>query len=57
MWRPGSTGDAVDDAVEAAGKTARRKAGKLPPQVIVYFVMALALFAGGRSPASSTVAN
>lgn len=38
--------DAVDDAVEAAGKTARRRGGKLPPQVMVYFVMALALFAG-----------
>jgi hypothetical protein len=37
--------DAVDDAVEAAGKAARRKGGKLPPQVMVYFVMALALFA------------
>jgi hypothetical protein len=37
--------DAVGDAVEAAGKTARRKGGKLPPQVMVYFVMALALFA------------
>jgi hypothetical protein len=37
--------DAVDDAVEAAGKTARRRGGKLPPQVMVYFVMALALFA------------
>jgi hypothetical protein len=37
--------DAVDDAVEAAGKTAKRRGGKLPPQVMVYFVMALALFA------------
>ncbi|HET9973658.1 MAG TPA: IS4 family transposase [Streptosporangiaceae bacterium] len=37
--------DAVDDAVEAAGKAARRRGGKLPPQVMVYFVMALALFA------------
>ena len=37
--------DEVEDAVEAAGKTARRKGGKLPPQVMVYFVMALALFA------------
>jgi hypothetical protein len=36
--------DEVEDAVEAAGKTARRKGGKLPPQVMVYFVMALALF-------------
>jgi hypothetical protein len=37
--------DAVDDAVEVTGKAARRKGGKLPPQVMVYFVMALALFA------------
>jgi hypothetical protein len=36
--------DAVDDAVEVTGKTARRRGGKLPPQVMVYFVMALALF-------------
>jgi hypothetical protein len=37
--------DAVDDAVEATGKTAKRKGGKLPPQVMVYFVMGLALWA------------
>jgi hypothetical protein len=37
--------DAVGEAVEAAGKTAKRRGGKLPPQVMVYFVMALALFA------------
>ncbi len=37
--------DAVDDAVEAAGKGARRRGGKLPPHVVVYLVMALALFA------------
>jgi Insertion element 4 transposase N-terminal len=37
--------DAVDDAVEATGKTARRRGGKLPPHVVVYLVMALALFA------------
>ena len=37
--------DAVDEAVEATGKTAKRKGGKLPPHVMVYFVMALALFA------------
>src|SRR5260370_5618549 len=38
--------DAVDDAVAGAGKQARRSDGKLPPHVMVYFVMALALFAG-----------
>jgi hypothetical protein len=38
--------DAVDDAVEAAGRGARRAGGKLPPHVMVYFAMALALFAG-----------
>ena len=37
--------DVVDDAVAAAGKQARRSDGKLPPHVMVYFVMALALFA------------
>jgi hypothetical protein len=38
--------DAVDDAVEMTGKGARRAGGKLPPHVMVYFAMALALFAG-----------
>jgi hypothetical protein len=38
--------DAVDGAVAAAGKGARRSDGKLPPHVMVYFAMALALFAG-----------
>ena len=38
--------DAVDDAVEATGKGARRRGGKLPPHVVVYLVMALALFSG-----------
>jgi Insertion element 4 transposase N-terminal len=38
--------DVVDDAVAATGKGARRAGGKLPPHVMVYFVMALALFAG-----------
>ncbi|MDQ2873536.1 MAG: IS4 family transposase [Actinomycetota bacterium] len=37
--------DAVDDAVAGAGKQARRSDGKLPPHVMAYFVMALALFA------------
>jgi len=37
--------DAVDEAVEATGKAAKRKGGKLPPHVMVYFAMALALFA------------
>ena len=37
--------DAVDDAVEAAGRGARRAGGKLPPHVMAYFSMALALFA------------
>src|SRR6266702_8519333 len=37
--------DVVDGAVGAAGKGARRAGGKLPPHVMVYFVMALALFA------------
>ncbi|MGC2780976.1 MAG: IS4 family transposase [Bradyrhizobium sp.] len=37
--------DAVDDAIEVTGKAAKRSGGKLPPHVMVYFVMALALFA------------
>ena len=37
--------DAVDEAVQTAGKAARRAGGKLPPHVMAYFVMALALFA------------
>ena len=37
--------DAVDEAVVAAGKAAKRSDGKLPPHVMVYFAMALALFA------------
>ncbi|HEY7276643.1 MAG TPA: IS4 family transposase [Trebonia sp.] len=41
-WVPA---DAVDEAVEAAGKKALRRGGKLPPRVTAYLVMALALFA------------
>jgi hypothetical protein len=37
--------DVIDEAVLACGKQARRSDGKLPPHVMVYFVMALALFA------------
>jgi len=37
--------DAVDDAIAAVGKQAKRPDGKLPPHVVVYLVMALALFA------------
>lgn len=37
--------DAVDEAVGVTGKGARRRGGKLPPHVVVYLVMALALFA------------
>jgi hypothetical protein len=49
--------DAVDDAVAAAGKQARRSDGKLPPHVMVYFVMALALFADVISSLSPRVFN
>ena len=41
-WLPA---DAVDEAVRATGKKARRRGGKLPPRVTAYLVMALALFA------------
>jgi hypothetical protein len=37
--------DAVDEVITAAGRGARRSDGKLPPHVMVYFAMALALFA------------
>jgi len=37
--------DAVDEAIAAAGRAAKRSDGKLPPHVMVYFAMALALFA------------
>ena len=37
--------DVVDDAIVVTGRGARRAGGKLPPHVMVYFVMALALFA------------
>ncbi len=37
--------DAVDEAIAAAGRGARRSDGKLPPHVMVYFAMAMALFA------------
>lgn len=37
--------DVVDEAVEATGKGAERSGGKLPPHVMVYFVMGLALWA------------
>jgi hypothetical protein len=41
-WVPA---DAIDDAVEATGRQERRRGGKLPPRVVAYLVMALALFA------------
>jgi hypothetical protein len=37
--------DVVDEAVAVCGKQAQRRDGKLPPHVMVYFVMAMALFA------------
>jgi transposase IS4-like protein/DDE family transposase len=37
--------DVIDDAVRAFGRQAKRSDGKLPPHVVVYLVMALALFA------------
>ena len=37
--------DAVDEAIEATGRGAKRSDGTIPPHVVVYFVMALALFA------------
>jgi hypothetical protein len=37
--------DVIDDVVAAAGRQAKRSDGKLPPHVMVYFTMAVALFA------------
>jgi hypothetical protein len=37
--------DAVDDAIAVTGRQAKRSDGKLPPHFMVYFVMALALYA------------
>ena len=37
--------DAVDEAVAVTGRQAQRSDGKLPPHVMVYFAMAMALFA------------
>ncbi len=37
--------DAVDAAVAAAGRQPKRADGRLPPHVMVYFAMAMALFA------------
>ena len=37
--------DVIDDVVAAAGRQAKRSDGKLPPHVMVYFAMAMALFA------------
>src|SRR6266480_4456121 len=37
--------DVIDDVVAVCGRQAKRSDGKLPPHVMVYFAMALALFA------------
>ena len=37
--------DAVDAAVDVTGRQAKRSDGRLPPHVMVYFAMALALYA------------
>ena len=37
--------DVVDDAIAVCGRGARRRGGTLPPHVMVYFAMALALYA------------
>lgn len=37
--------DAVDEAVAVSGRGAKRSDGKLPPHVMVYFTVAMALFA------------
>ncbi len=42
--------NAVNDAVAAAEWQARRRDGKLPPHVMVYFVMAMARGIGSKAP-------
>ena len=37
--------DVVEEAVEATGKSARRRGGKCPPHVMTYFAMGLSLWA------------
>jgi Insertion element 4 transposase N-terminal len=37
--------DVIDDVVVACGRQAKRSDGKLPPHVMVFFTMAMALFA------------
>lgn len=37
--------DDIDSAIAVTGKKARRRDGKLPPHVMVYFTMAMALYA------------
>jgi hypothetical protein len=37
--------DVIDEAVAECGRASRRSGGKLPPHVMVYFAMALALYA------------
>ena len=37
--------DVVDGAVAVTGRRAKRSDGRLPPHVMVYFAMAMALFA------------
>src|SRR3984957_1210313 len=49
--------DAVDEAVAVTGKGAQRAGGKLPPHVVVYLVMALALFAGDDLPRAFRTAD
>src|SRR5258708_6314619 len=39
--------DVIDDVVASHGRQAKRSDGKLPPHVMVYFAMAMALFAEG----------
>lgn len=36
--------EVIDEAIAQHGKKAKRSDGKLPPHVMVYFAMALALF-------------
>ncbi len=49
--------DVIDDAVASYGRGAKRSDGKLPPHVMVFFAMAMALFADVISSPSRSVWN
>src|SRR5438067_857815 len=53
-WVPA---DAVDDASEAAGRTAQRRGGKLPPRVVAYVLAAMGPAGGGKGTGEQSLAQ